>query len=370
MKVAIVSFHNAKNFGAVLQNYALQTAIRELGHEAITIDFRNQDESFSESIKYKNRKDGNMINNFMRDIFLILNNKRIKMRKNRFENFVMQNIDLSKMCNSSTIGELAECYDIYICGSDQVWNRDISPTDALVYALNFVKSKPKASYAASTGSDDLTDEELLCCVRKLDYVTVREHSLEVSLKNRKINCATVCDPALLLDKKIWMKLIADIKPHTRGKGFIYYVDDEIGEICSQIAQDYGEKKIICNPAPISKRVIQFHQESVFEDGPLEFLADLRAAEFVVTSSFHGIVFSLLFEKEFIAVPWGKKGQRLIDLLKEVGLENRMVASFEKYQKCKRKFSKIDYSIVRKSIQSMRKSGLKELDIICNLQKRS
>lgn len=369
MKAAIVSFHNTKNFGAVLQNYALQLAIRELGYEVVTIDFRNQDETASESIKYKNQKDGNLINNIIRDVFLILNAKRINMRKYRFEDFVTKNISLSKSCTSRTIGELAECYDVYICGSDQVWNRAISPTDILIYALNFVKSKPKASYAASSGSNDLTDESLLECVRKLDYVTVREQSLKDSLKKRGIRCVTVCDPTLLSDREAWLKLIEGIEPHTKGKGFLYYVDDEAGKVCSKIAQDYGKKKRICNPVPISKGVIKFHQESVFEDGPAEFLADLQATDFVVTSSFHGTVFSLLFEKEFIAVPWGKKGQRLTDLLYEVGLEDRIVYSFEDYQKRKNEFHKIDYSAVRHKIQSMRENSRNELNTICNLHRQ-
>lgn len=364
MKIGIITFHNADNYGAVLQNYALQQAILQMNHEPITINYRRRDSQ-------KKKPTGNtgahpVLERGLHLLFHTINLEATLRRKRRFESFRSEHLRLSPEKDQNDLQSDAREYDIYITGSDQVWNTRMIGGDFHSYALGFVADRPKASYGASSGTSMISDTRLMEFIKALDYVTVRESSLCDYLRNQGICSNTVCDPVLLLEQAHWKKMIENVPAHTQGKVFCYVIDDEIYPVCCKIAQDVASGRRVCSPAPICKKLLRYHQKSVRSDGPLEFLADLNASDVVVTSSFHAVAFCILFEKDFIAVPYGSKGQRLTDLLELAGLQDRSFLSYEEF--CKRgAMGEIDYEPVRQKISELRRASRKELEHICSLK---
>lgn len=361
-RIGILTLHRANNFGAVLQNYALQKAINSLGYECETIDYKIPQVDQA----YKNvtiRKDKNPIRKLAGLYWDMLNLKQGRENTYKFNEFRNKYIKLSsKTYDSMTINEAT--YDLYIVGSDQVWNTQIIKNDNInTFSLGFTGSK-KAAYAVSSGSVELMIP--LDNIKKFDYITAREMELCEYLDKHHIHSKIVCDPTLLLTKKDWQKLIRDIKIDHSGYVYLYYVDGRRSEAAC-IAKDFAKKNSL--DVVYSRRLD--HQAELnnyginrFSDGPLEFIKEIECADFVVVSSFHGVVFSILMEKNFIALLHESTGSRVKSILSKVGLQDRIVNSIDDYQSGK--FPAIDYSKVRPIVENWRKESLEELRKICEL----
>ena len=146
--IGIITFHRADNFGAVLQNYALQQAIYKLGYKCETIDYISKNIEDFYSLDNLNNKIS-----IKKKIENTINKKSKKISHEKFESFRKNFLYISsKQYTSDTIKEAN--YQLYICGSDQIWNREIiGPEDVVTYTLNFTNMK-KAAYSASCGSNN------------------------------------------------------------------------------------------------------------------------------------------------------------------------------------------------------------------------
>lgn len=364
-EIGILSFHCADNYGAVLQNFALQRAVKALGFAVETIDYRCQKISRSYGIQRPLECGYGTLKKVKTRIADWINYRQAKARKRRFEEFRNSHLILSDtVYDSDNICDAQ--YDVFITGSDQVWNKNIIGTEDIdVYSLAFTDAK-KASYGASCGELDCLIDAW-DAIWRLDKVTVREKDLCDVLCQRNIDAEIVCDPVFLLNKEQWQQLICDISARRHKYVFLYCVQDlkETLPVARNIAKQNRLKLYLperCNKSTIMLK----NSRRVYGDGPIEFLAEILNAEMVVTSSFHGTAFSILLEKDFVVVLPENKSSRIKNLLQFVGLEERIVSDWEDYQRKCRNWEPIDYDKIRPRIESWRKQSMDQLKEICEL----
>lgn len=359
-KIGILTLHRANNYGAVLQNFALLRTIGFLGFFAETIDYVIPiiDDGYRPKLFLKNKNKFQMLKANCWNMFNISNELR---QYNKYKDFRNKYLKISKDSFDKTTISNSD-YDLYIVGSDQIWNKDIVDNEhEQTFCLEFTNMK-KASYAASCGSIyylfDLSE------IKDFDYITVREQELCDYLNNNGIKAKVVCDPTLLLSKREWLGLISDVSLDHSNYVYLYYVGsgrDEAAKIANDVASNLGDKVYYSQKVDRRSRKYGINR---FSDGPLDFLKEIANADYVVVSSFHGTVFSILFEKQFVALLHKETGSRVKSLLTKLGLEDRIVDNYDDYKT--RKFTPIDYDRVRPILEQWRQESLEELKKICEL----
>lgn len=329
MKIGLITFHCALNYGAVLQATALYSTLKTLDSDTELINFRFP--PICSIVDHTRRKELKNINNLLR---YIVKGRMIYRKKENFDQFILTHIsNLSKECN--TFDELQSLYsknryNLCVCGSDQVWNPYITHFES-AYFLKFAdKNTKKISFAASIGQDSIGEDGMeflsnnLC---EIDAFSVREESaVEILRKagvSRLINVNA--DPVFFLTKDEWHKKCIPVKNPQKLKKyiFVYRLTDNpiMDEVLQELTQMTGLECVA-----ITDRLgkIPFISKKYLSVGPGEFLYLLENAEYVVTDSFHGIAFSLLFEKKLIAVSNLQRNTRILNLLSKVEMQDCLV----------------------------------------------
>ena len=325
MKLGILTYHKTTNYGAIFQAYALQQFFISNNVDCEIIDYLNKTLKKRYSLNPLNK--GN-IKNVLKSIANIGNN--IILRK-KFSDFIKSNVVLSSnKYSEKNIGTSNDIYDKFVVGSDQVWNLKLSGND-INYYLNFVKNdKDKNSYAASFGVNEFKKEELHeinQLLRKFSNISVREKQGVDLLNELKIeNVNQNIDPVFLLDKNKWDKFTSN---RIKKEKYIFVYEITYTPNLIEYAR-YLSKKMNCEVVFVSgsnrkiKGFINLNKLS-----PIEFLTYLKYSEYVVTSSFHGTAFSIIFEKDFnydLPKKQGNTGSRLSSLANLLNLENREISS--------------------------------------------
>lgn len=253
--------------------------------------------------------------------------------------------------------------DYYITGSDQVWNTDITNGLSDIYTLNFGKKDIKRiSYGASIGKGELSVEEQIVFRSKLQYIdsiSVREETakrlLEQIFPNKHIS--VVLDPTLLLKREEWENLLEGVKAQKNKKYILAYMVEENQEF-RKIARDLEEK----TGYPIfhfEKKNLGKNVKSCYTAGVLEFVNYIKNAEYVITTSFHATVFSIMFHKKFWIIPHETTGSRVIDLVNSLELSNRIVNTLDMFLKVN--YSEdINYERVERMLDMKRQQSLQWL----------
>lgn len=329
-KVGVITFHRAINYGAVLQAYALQHTIDLLGGKAEIIDYRctHLEDNYSLRKRLNSTKS---LHAYMA-VLLKVGIPLLK-KKRKFRHFVNQYLHLSKPYFSDTIKECENEYDLLITGSDQVWNYHHTGFDR-TYFLDFVKDKQKkSSYAASFGFEQLDEsykETYRCLLQDYKKISVRENSgvdIVKDVLNNYSNVFTTIDPVFLLDAEQWMYKEVSEKEYI----LVYELmpSDTLMEIAIKFAKKY-KKSII----RISGSVHRSRNNLVKEINsvhPEEFLGYIHDAEMIITNSFHGTAFSIIFNKELYVVPlegdMATLNTRMINLLRLFDMNNRVCTEF-------------------------------------------
>lgn len=325
MKVGITTFHRARNYGAVLQTYALQKALENLNIESDVIDYREN--AIDLNYKLLSKKSAKK---FIRDIayFPILNKKYKKI-----ENFVNNNIKLSekKPTNLEELKKLENDYDTFITGSDQVWNYRLTKWDE-GYFLNFVSNnKKKNSYAASFGLNEIPEKEkekYKMMLKDYNYISVREEQGTKIVKNLINNEVTQdVDPTLLIRKNEWESIAKLPKEKDYILIFVMQKNKSIFEFAEKLAQKTN-CEIIYIADSLKKRIKGKYKYTV---SPEEWLGYFINAKYVITNSFHGLAFSINLNKEFfleMQVPPATGNSRLETLLDRFNLRDREIINCE------------------------------------------
>lgn len=334
-KIATVTFHRAHNFGSVLQTYALQECIKTLCEEKkIEVEYRVID-LFTDNQEqlYTVFKKNSSIKNLVKNVITIPFSKQLKIKYNKFNCFVKENFQLTpKYKTDEELRNNPPIADYYISGSDQIWNvraKDFS----LSYYLDFVKKGKKISYAASFGPleiewDKYDKNKIGNLLSEYDNISVREQG---SLKNVEILTNQVgeihVDPTLLLTKGQWRKVQSNIKGGL-GKYILLYCLEPTKEqlkIANAISHKLGLPILVLrynNKNDMFNRYIK-----KYDSGPRDFLAYIDHAALVLSSSFHGTVFSLIYHKPFYVFN-GMNDNRISTLLTKTNMVERSISTLK------------------------------------------
>ncbi len=347
MKIGILTFHWGCNYGAVLQSYALSRACESLGNETHLIDYY--------PVKYKK----NLIN-ACNPRYLRVISKRIKEleKEKKIEAFRKKYLNRTKYYSASRkLKEICDDYDCFICGSDQVWNMSFIEHSErkknFVYYLDFVpESKTIASYAPSFGTEKCKEslkKDIKEKLQRFDFLSVREVTGKKLVKDLGIEeCSVVPDPTILLEKEDYLKLIENEK--SNPDVFVYILQGKFADAKDLMGslEERGHKITVSGNESIEK-----------------WLSYIKDSKFVITNSFHGTVFSILFEKPFVSVLIKKSGMndRITTLLSRLGLEDRIYnGNTEIINK------EIDWESVKIKLEEYRKEGYDYLSEIVNFKK--
>lgn len=364
--VSILTFHCAINYGAILQVYALQNILNGYGENVYIFDYRPRSIILEYIPNFKKSTLCGFLysNNWIKYIlkipfsmlqFYCLGNKD---KLNNYKIFTQNYLHLLDFTeNMSKYNQ-----NIIILGSDQIWNPRLTNWDKTYFYSNYPKDNTKViSYAASIGNDSSTEEELDFLrenIKNVDCISVREETAQKvlsSICDKPIT--TVLDPTLLLKSTdtAWQQLISDNK---YGRYVLLYQmsnDPNTLKICRHISKLLNLKIIEVLAYPFGRHNLNFHKH-ITTAGPAEFVTLFAHAEYVVTSSFHGTAFSLIFNKQFVTVAHPTAGSRQRDLLARIGLSDRVVSSIDNLPT-----SDIDYAIINERLEIERRKSLDFLE---------
>lgn len=341
---ATITFHASHNYGSVLQAYALQKKIKALGYENEIINFRTERQKDLYTVFTKRKGFRYVLKNLSHAMFY----KQLKCKYDRFEDFILNELQTTKK-EYKTIEEIEKDsleYDSYISGSDQIWNPMPADFD-WAYYLPFVKEGKKISYAASFGqSAAIGNVDIQSKIKKYlelyDWISVREKG---SADNVKMligrDAETVLDPTLLLSANEWDKVASQEKQIQGEYIFLYtlFATKEIMDIAKYFSKSLGLKVVVSN---FSNNIDVFNSfVKKYDCGPREFLWYIKNASLILTSSFHGSVFSVIYQKPFFSIG-GKDDARINTLLELSGLSDRSLTAENMTKKIKKTFD-IDYS---------------------------
>lgn len=315
LKVAIITFHRAINYGAVLQTYALSKYLKESGYDVKVLDYR------SEAIEssYKVRLKPNM--NSLKQMLLLPFSEK---KKRKFYEFIEKNIPHTRpLYTVEDLREEAHNFDFIVTGSDQVWNSQWTAGDN-AFLLNFCEDAQKVSYAASIGKSSVSAEEeerLKKHLMNFRAISVREKtgkSLLDSLIQKDV--FVNCDPVALLSKEEWEQT-ADV-PEEKNYVLVYMLvkSDSLMNVAVEYGKKNGKQVILINDN-IRKQYSVSYKRYI---SPEQFVGLFCKADCVFTNSFHGTMFSIIFEKEVHVELQKYKGapnSRFVDLLTQVGMED-------------------------------------------------
>ena len=358
MKIGILTYHRSNNYGALLQGIALREVLSRIGHQVTFIDYwpayhRHMYALFSVRWMMAHKEFiGKM--RYLKNCIVYLKNR--KKRKNNFDAFIKENVE-------PYTSPMDEEYDVIVHGSDQIWRKqpEIHAYNPVYFGKHQIKSNRKISYAASMGilpKDEFDKNLVKGFLQNLDAISVREESLLALVKELGYSNATHdLDPTLLLPSDYWVNKF-DLKPSCEHYALYYKIQNsfDINEL-RRYAESKGLKlKIIHSKANIAESEV-----NITMAGPQQFLQMIYGAEMVFTSSFHGLAFSLIFNKPFYA-SFVKKAGRAESLLEAVDLPNRLLKPKDAIPS---NFSDIDYNVVNRRLQDLRNASLESLNHLIN-----
>lgn len=355
MNIGILTFHRAENFGAVMQCYALQTYLHKLGHQVHVIDYRCKSiekvyHIFNPTILLQHDAPLQNIRNYigrLRTCKDRLRKKRLYQRFRRCHLWLTEEsiYDVNHLPHE----------DVIVVGSDQVWNTVLTGGMDDVYFLNRKLNVRKVAYAVSSEAYSYKDYEvnqtrLTAAINDFVALSVREESLREELRkytNKPIS--VTLDPTFLLEKQDYLCMAK--LPTDRNYILVYHLLDvpQMSDLAHRIAEKEKKKVIEIHAGFKKGNKMGRH---LYNIGPEELMGYIIHAEMVITSSFHGLVFAVLFHKRFWVIDNGSFNRQR-DLLNVLGLQSRVLGACPQSDYTEH----IDYDMVEKRIVEMKKNSI-------------
>lgn len=336
MRVGILTFQFAINYGAMLQAYALKKYLSQPGINAELVPY--YPEKFRIQYSTSPIESGLTIKKRIKNLYLYpYRAKQIQ----KFLSFKDQYLYGDNVNESPNFPSLARNYDCLLFGSDQIWNTEISFNDPAYFGAG--TSGPKIAYAASFGTSSLNDSQLQFVKKYLpDFssVSVREPASKLLLHENGIESEVVCDPVFLLSTQEWREMEESVRKIHKKYVLLYMLsnDDKLLAEAKKYARANACDVYAIHP---TLELRQSGVEMLEDVGPKEFLWLIDHAECVATNSFHAVSFSIIFKRHLLHIPNKKSPGRTISLLHELNFDcdQRQLldaetkrADFEKYTK--------------------------------------
>ena len=355
MKIGIITFHGAYNYGASLQAYALLHYLLQVGHDAEIIDYYPlwYEKKLNRSFPWNPR-------------VLIAEIDRL-FRRFKFWKF---NRNFLKVSNRQyRYGETISGYDVVITGSDQVFNPDIinvgGDFDDTYLLTNVSEGTRKIAYAASFGNSDLLPEFAPMfreALSSFEAIGIREESGANIVRNLGLSAISVPDPTILFGdfRKIYAPKQTPLEDYVLSAFF-----DNSNTAC-MVQRLVKEEFAVPVRGFINLNQKLRGAEGFVTPSPQEWLKRIYNAKFVITDSFHATVFSILYHRPFIAITldaWGRDwGERIKNLLDRLGLGNRLLSSPSERIVRELCSTSIDWHIVDKRLEEWKSRGETFLNI--------
>lgn len=320
MKIGIMTFHFAHNYGAMLQCYALKNFLEENGHDVSVIPY--QSDIFYRRYCVKpfvlKRNPINSVKNFIQYFS--------KREQAELFNSFMQNelgIVAKRLPDGKSAAIAALGYDMIIVGSDQVWNKNITKNDNTYFGKGYADKVKTISYAASMGDYLKLSDETTTLLRKFRSISVRENDAENALRNCNLRAELSVDPVFLLSRDNWSAIAAKScqSGFPSGSYIVYYTLQEPQELIDKTRTIAAEMKLPIYIISGNLKKSTMQGNVVKNAGPAEFIWFIQNAEYVCTDSFHALAFSIIFNKRIFIVPHAKTGSRMKHLLRYINIES-------------------------------------------------
>ena len=363
-KIALVTLHRVFNYGSVLQTLATQKLIKKTENECEVVDYITpQRTKAALRREYKVTGLRTVIYYFFRAI-------SIEIKWIRFNTFLKKNVNLSKRryVDIVDLRKNPPQADIYMTGSDQVWNSVYNKGIDEGFFLQFGdKNIKRIAFASSFGLEKLDEEEqdrIKQYLTNYQYISVREESavkIVDSLIGKKPDI--VLDPTLQIRAEEWLELESDklMKDKYVLLMLLYNEDNGATDIARKIADDSGWKLVKISWDLFKDRRV----DKLFTHrSPEDFISLVHNAEYVVTNSFHGTAFCINFNKQFTVVRRNQMQTRIDNILKITGLEKRLVSGFETFDINLTK-EQIDYAKINVILENERQRTIKLLEEAIN-----
>lgn len=354
-KVGTVTFHRAQNYGSILQTYALQRVVCELGKNlGLDIDYKVIDiMPKAQKNLYSIYKKGFNTTNVIKNLVAFFYYRKLTLKQKKFADFLQSNINLTNFCqNQESLEEIGAEMDYCISGSDQIWNVRSQDFETFYY-LDFVKNAKKISYSASFGPLQIdwskyNADKYRELLNAYDYISTREVGSQKNVEILTGKKAEIhVDPTLLLSKEQWQQIQSDAN-YRNGKYILLYCLEPTKqqlEIVKKISKKLHLPVVVTKYN--NKNDIFNNFVKKYDAGPQDFLALIDNAALVITSSFHGTAFSLIYQKNFYVLN-GRTDNRISDILDKVGLIERSIESIDEIKNVNLK--NIDFSCVEKFLK--------------------
>ena len=348
MKIGILTYHRAHNYGAILQAIAMRVVLQRMGHDVSYIDYwpnyhRDAYKFFSWS-RFRKQKLGYL----KKRLFLF---SEIRSRIEHFERDIRFYIAPYCMPYSRKTK-----YDVAVYGSDQIWRRQYvtKQLNPVYFAQNTIIASKHITYAASMGVllNEVQDKQKIAqWLKSFDKISVREKDLKDYVSLLGYDSDLVLDPTLLLSKDDWDTILKPVQ--IRKSGYVLYYSLNPDSFSVKAVKEFAMLKGL-RFIEVKGTAGKDSESSISQCGPREFVSLIKYADYVFTTSYHGLIFSMIYEKEFYA-SFAKNGGRAESILSLVDLESRLVKSMaEKIPD----FQKIDYVHVRNSLLDVKKESYK------------
>ena len=348
-KVGIYTIHANHNFGAMLQAYATANFINSNGFDAEVVNY------YPLQVEHSNKLVPNKfsIKGYIRSFYAKMSGD-MREKDRHFTSF-HNSMKLSRRYYSlDDIYNQKTKYDIHLVGSDQVWNVENGIPERAYFYLDFLTdSEKKVSFASSIASDHIPDDlrsRMKSLLSRFNYISVREDvgvRLVEELVEKKVN--HVADPTFLLDKQVWAEKIGENRI-VEAPYILYYgfdTDANTQSVLLHARETLGLQTVVVT----SQLSTPFKVDRVIRNaGPLEFLKLVKDAALFITSSFHGVAFSINFNVPFFVLKYKKRNSRVESLLRVADLSDRFVPDLESFKRIDVKDYNIDYSKHNEKLQ--------------------
>lgn len=362
MKIDIVTLHRAQNYGSVLQTFALQKQIEELGHQASILDYypeRYTNKGLLKRLKNKSSRFKNPLVLLIAKLLIYPSYLKKGIQFNKFMHYL--NLEKPSFAtNEEGMGRFSDA-DAYCAGSDQIWNSHWNEGVEKALFLDFVpKGKLCFSYAASIGLSNIPANEIdetKLLLDKFEFLSLREDKGVELVKGLGRTDAVQClDPTLLMSKEEWSQYADD---SYNGKEYVLtynlHHDPEIDKCAKAIASKFH----------LQIRNISYNWHDIVRHGHLDwcptvegFLGLIKNAKYVVADSFHATAFSIIFEKPFVVITPEVASSRLSSLLKMLGLDDHNINKFTSLKVIEQP---IDYIRVKSIIATKQRESISYLN---------
>lgn len=344
MKIGILTQPLHNNYGGLLQNYALQQVLKGIGHEVETLDWNAKYSKLRTWLVEGKQIMLHYVNKQVEVPRYNPTNAELDIISQHTHKFIEKHLTLcpEKAEVHKDLREIANRrqYDAIVVGSDQVWRPSYNPWLSAMF-LDFTEGLivKRVAYAASFGTSvwefaPAMTKKCARLIRRFNLVTVREKSgVNLCRDNLGVTATHVLDPTLLLNKEDYICLVKENQESVSEGTLFYYIldpNDEKNALINSVATEMGVKPFTIMPRCQAENRTKWDVKNRIEDcvfpGVTKWLRGFMDAEMVIVDSFHGAVFSIIFNKPFWVLANAKRGNaRFESLLEMFGLEDRMIA---------------------------------------------